>query len=95
MKSRINQALLKIHSFQDRYIVLLDIRTGIESRDLSQKKKDEVNRWIQGHLKRALDEIYQVAENDGAVLVLVARRYGKTVTMNRYGLAPNMPQTHG
>ncbi len=95
MKSRINQALQKIHSLQDRYIVLLDIRKGYASQNPAQKRMDEIHSWIREQLKRALNEIYRVEENDGAVLAIVAMGYAKGITMNRYGLAPNMPQTHG
>ena len=95
MKSRINQALQKIHSFQDRYVVLFALREGCESQNPSQKRMDEVYSWIQDQVKRALNEIDRVEDNDGAILALVARKYAKAITMNRYGLTPNMPQTHG
>lgn len=90
MKSRLNQALKKINSFQDRYIVLFDIRLGCEAQNPSQESMQDVHNWIQEQVEQALNEIDRVDENDGAVLVLVARRYGQGITMNRYWPTPHL-----
>lgn len=51
-----------------------------------------VHDWIRDQIEKALDEIEQVEENDGRILVLIAKKYAKEITMNRYVL--NFPLTH-
>ena len=86
---RLNQAISKINSLQNRFIVLRDIRAGCEKQDQPQERMKAVHDWIRDQIEQALDEIEQVEENDGRILVLIAIKYAKEITMNRYVL--NMP----
>lgn len=55
----------------------------------------KVHDWIRDKIEQALDEIEQVEENDGRILVVIANKYAKEITMHRYGLTLKLPRTHG
>lgn len=44
---------------------------------------ETVHSWIQDGVGQALNEIKLVEENDGAMLVLVAKKFAPAITMNR------------
>lgn len=91
---RLNQTLQNIDSLQDRYIVLHSIRVGCEKQNLPQQSKEIVYYWIQDRIEQALNEIGRVEENDGAILVLIAKKFAKATIVNRYALTPNLPHSH-
>lgn len=70
-------------SFQDRYVVLQSIRVGCETQNAPPESMKPVQNWMEDHIDQALNEIDQVEENDGAILVLAAKKFAKAVTLNR------------
>ena len=74
---------MKIDSFQDRYIILWSIRTGCGTQKKQQECITDVDKWIEDQLRKALNEIVRVEENDGALLVLVAKTFPHATSMNR------------
>ncbi|CAD6571107.1 MAG: hypothetical protein ASARMPRED_004203 [Alectoria sarmentosa] len=82
-RNSLDQALLNIDSLQDRYIVLHSIRVGCEKQNLPQESKEIVYDWIQDRIEQALNEIGRVEENDGAILVLIAKNFARATVVNR------------
>lgn len=82
-RNSLNQAILKMNSFQDRYVVLQSIRVGCETQNAPPETPKIIHNWIQDHIEQAMNEIDRVEENDGAILVLVAKKFAKAITMNR------------
>lgn len=39
--------------------------------------------WIQDRIEQALNELEVVEENDGAILVLIAKKFAKAIPMSR------------
>ena len=67
---------------------------GCEKQNLPQESKEIVYDWIQDRIEQALNEIGRVEENDGAILVLIAKNFARATVVNRYALTPNLPHSH-
>lgn len=50
-----------------------------------------IDNWFQDQLQQAMSDIERVEENDGAVLVIVAKRFANTTSIHRYSLTPSLP----
>lgn len=83
--------MTKIDSFQDRYIILQSIRDGCETQKESQESMEIVDDWFRDQVEQALSDIERVEDNDGAVLVSVAKKFAKAMDIHRYGLPSSQP----
>ena len=88
---RLNQALRRIYSFQDRYIILHSVREGCSKAQEPQEHIEMVDDWFQDQMEQALDDIQRVEENDGAILVIVDRKFAKGMDIRRYVLMTSLP----
>ena len=50
-----------------------------------------VDDWFQDEVEQALSDIERVEDNDGAVLVRVAKKFAKAIDIHRYSLTPSLP----
>lgn len=64
-------------------MILFSIREACEARNEPQESMDYVRGWVENQIRQALDEIERVEENDGAVLILVAKEYLNDITTRR------------
>lgn len=79
-----------IDSFQDRYIILHSIRDGCQNRNQLEESMEIIDKWFQDQVQQAMSDIERVEENDGAVLVIVAKRFANTISIHRYSLTPSL-----
>ena len=80
-----------IDSFQDRYITVRCIYDGFEAQKKPPENMKTVDYWFHSELEHALDGTYKVEENDAAILVLIAKRFGHAINIGRYALTPSLP----
>lgn len=83
---RLNQALTKIDSFQDRFIILQCVREGFQAQTESQEHMQMISDWVRDQIEQALSDVQRVEENDGAILVLVVKEFATALNIHRYGL---------
>ena len=50
-----------------------------------------VDDWFQDQVEQALSDIERVEDNDGAILVSVAKKFAKAMDIHRYGLPASQP----
>ena len=66
-------------------MILRSVRDGCEAQKELQQSMDVIDDWFRDQVEQALSEIDLVHENDGAMLVLVAKKFAKSIDIDRYG----------
>ena len=62
-------------------MILRSINVGSGAQNETEDSMTKIRKWIQDQFKRALKEIQQVEDNDGAIAVLVARNFAPEITL--------------
>ena len=66
-------------------MILLSVREGCEAQKEPQQSMSVIDDWFREQIEQAFGDIHLVQENDGAILVLVARKFAQTIDIHRYG----------
>lgn len=56
---------------------------GFESQNQPPEIVKDIDKWIPDQIEQALNEVERVEKNDGAVLVVVAKKFANMITVNR------------
>lgn len=78
--------MAQIDSFEARYVVLQSIFSGYLAAPGLGSNMQVFQVWIAGQLQQALDEVRQVDENDGALIVDIATKYSPEFFAHRYAM---------
>ena len=65
-------------------MILHSVREGCKAQKESQQSMKFIDDWVRDQIEQAFNDIHRVEENDGAMLVLVAKKF-KAINTDRYG----------
>ena len=66
-------------------MILSSFRDGCEAQKEPQQRMNVIDDWFRDQVEQAFSEIDLVQGNDGAMLVLVAKKFAKIIDIDRYG----------